>query len=230
MSATPYLLLEYRPANGRKAAAPALLCWFEPGNPRLFGTGVGADGEFDPVAFAGAFPADAADAWVFAEWVAAVRDRLEAGDSATSIARWVADTPLAALQPGEAGTAHCPEDLTPRLARGHIVGKAAAAEALAYLLLAESAGALTVVREPRNPAGAVVRVPDFALLSDSGVPLATLELKKQAPRALLARQPEWRQYDWHVYCEDRPPGLIVTALTALDCRARLQAWLGTLES
>lgn len=226
---TKYLFLDYLPANGRKEPRPALLCWFEEGSPRLYGTGVGEDGSFDPVAFAGAFPADAAEVWVFAEWAAAVREHLEGNDDRNGLKKWIANTPDAALLPGAEGLAFDAAALIPRLARGEITRESVAVEAFAYLLLTELPPSLSILRDSDKPSKRG-ETPDFRLVSSAGTVLANLEVKKRAHRTILGQDSALSAYPWHLLSVSAQEPKLVTALGAPDCRNRLQAWLATLQA
>ena len=221
---TPYIFLDYVPVNNRQKPASAVLCWLERDAPKVFATGLRPDGRFDPVLFAGAFPSDASEAWVFAEWIGAIRARIARGLYPGGVAAFVELDPLAALRPGEEGEADSPDALLSRLSRGTIRRTEVAGQALAYLIEEASGGKLTVSRRSDG------MLADYCLISKDGELPMQLKIKKWAPRSIVPAGSEPAKHPWHVVAYEGAHGSFVTALTAPNNLDQVVSWLGQLPA
>lgn len=127
----PYLFLDYVPWQSRDAR-PALLVWFER-QPQLFGLGVVPGCPFDVRPFAGTYSADVEAAWVFAEWVEAIRAELQLITTRDALLAWLAGIPESPFRIGEMAEAEQPAPLLERIAAPPIQTRQVAISVLCYL-------------------------------------------------------------------------------------------------
>lgn len=190
-----YLLMDYVPWN-KDAPKPALLAWHENGMLTVHGIGVAPGAAFDPVAFAGAFPGELAVAWVFAEWVDALRDVSQMGLGLAMVRELLEATPDGALRLRDEGAAASPAPILAQMASGFIERKQVALEALAYLVRDEVAPPVT-------------RIKDRLLVGR-----VTLTVTRQgADWQVMGREATTRR------------AVPITTLSETACRAKLRVWL-----
>lgn len=216
---TPYLLFDYLPQSGTPPA-PSLLAWLAADQPSLYGLGVQPGATFDPLPFVSAFPGDAKEVWIFAEWADALNTLLRDGASATELRAWLGHTQTPAIREREYGAANRLEDMVSQLATGDLVRKPSALEGLFFVLARDGGPSLRIQRAQRPEA-------DFVVTDRHGQVMALVELK----RALRPATPSTASSpSWPILVRkptDRSM-MLITALTAPDYQQRLQAWLDSL--
>jgi hypothetical protein len=191
-----YLLMDYVPWNNG-ASKPALLAWLENGRMTVHGLGVEPGAPFDPVAFAGVFPGELNVAWVFAEWVEALRDVSQLGAGLAMVRNLLEATPNGAIALREEGVASSQDLVLAKLPSGHIERRRVALDALAYLVRDESSSTITTQLKDRLLVGEVMLT----------------VMRQGADWQVMGREAATRR------------AVPITTLSETGCRAKLRAWL-----
>lgn len=197
----PYATFDYVPwYSGRPQTGLVLL--FKPRHIELWGIGIKPGEAFDIRAFADAFPQDVTVAWVFAEWIDALRSKLQERLTRDDVIAWLSDTAGSPFCLKAQGELEDPYELLSQLIQSRPLTRRLAMAALSYVVAEELAPGFEVHQEAVAVRGKPrpvlwIRTPDGELKANLWV--------ERGPSTA----------PWQIFAS-RPENLVALSVTSLD--------------
>lgn len=198
------------------ARRPVLCAWYG-SDPQILGLGATADKQFNPWPFVFAFPEEADQVWVFAEWVTSLRALLQDGAAPEEVRDWLAQSTSTVLTLQKQGAAD-DKALALKDLPAVIPSSRGVRAAMKFLLLENGFGR---IRDAASSDDVAVesKGPDLVVCGSDGSPQMSVEIKTwpAAPS------------DWAVELAASDGSSMNVKLGDPDATSQLQVWLATVR-